>query len=50
MGDKLLEDIIEEDMYVVNVDTMSRMGEGKQINSNIDLVFVSEGLVDKIEY
>lgn len=40
----------EEDMYIVNEDTLSRMGEIGQNSSNIDLIFTSRGIIDKIQY
>lgn len=40
----------EEEMYVVNTDTMSRMGEGGNRLSNIDLMFCSENIHALIDY
>lgn len=50
VGDDLQEDMLDEDMYIINRDTEFRVGEGNQCNSNIDLIFASENLVDKIDY
>lgn len=48
VGDELQEDML--DTYIINRDTESRVGEGNQCNSNINLIFVSENLIDKIYY
>lgn len=37
-------------MCIVNTDTESRLGEGMQEKSNINLIFCSDNIVDKINY
>lgn len=44
-------DAMEEcDLFLVNRDTLSRVGEGGRRNSNLDLGFCSEVLLDVVEY
>lgn len=50
IGKRLLEEMENEDMYVLNNDTESRQGERNQRNSNLNLIFVSGNVIDKIEY
>lgn len=50
VGEELQEDMLDEEMYIVNKYAKSRVGEGNQSNSNINLIFCSENLVDKIDY
>lgn len=40
----------EKEMYIVNWDTKSRIGEGGRRDSNIDLIFCSENIYDEIKY
>lgn len=40
----------EEGLYLINGDTMSRMGEGNDKDSNLDLMFATKGVVDTIKY
>lgn len=49
-GQILEEEMEEMEMYVVNDDTKSRIGEGGKRDANLDLIFCSEGLVNKIRY
>lgn len=49
-GESLLEDVESEDMFIVNKDTCSRLGTVDQRDSNIDLMFVPEQLIDIINY
>lgn len=49
-GRILLEETEEEGLYIVNDDTMSRMGNVSQQDSYLDVVFVSESIVDKVRY
>lgn len=46
----LYEELEEEDLFIINYDTKSRMGEGEQRDSNINLVFASVSICVKIEY
>lgn len=50
LGEDLFEEFLEEDLFIVNKDTESRMGEKKQKNSNIDLIFCSDNICDKVGY
>lgn len=43
-------DTKSEDLFLVNWDTMSRLGNTVQCNSNIDLMFAVEKLLDKMSY
>lgn len=49
-GERLLEEFEEEDLFIVNGDTKSRMGSLGQRDSNIDLIFSSGNMVNYIEY
>lgn len=44
----LSEEMDEENMYVINEDTLSRMGERREMAANLDLIFGSRGIIDKI--
>lgn len=49
-GENLLEDMEECDLFLVNRDTLNRVGEGGRTNSNLDLGFCSEELIDIMKY
>lgn len=49
-GDRLLKEFENEDLFVINGDTKSRMGIMGQRDSNIDLIFASEGTLNYLEY
>lgn len=49
-GETLNEEMDEEDMYIINEDTMSRMSERGDTPANLDLIFASRGMVDKMKY
>lgn len=50
-GTRLADEMEQEDMYILNSDTLSRVGEGKNTrNSNLDLMFGSISMVNKITY
>lgn len=47
----VLSDILwENDMYVINEDTLSYLGDMYHSSSNIDLIFASESLVNSMKY
>lgn len=48
-GESLLVDTDSEDLYVINKDTM-RLGNTVQRDSNIDLMFTNEKLMEKMSY
>lgn len=50
IGDELFEDFLEKDLFIVNKDTGSRLGEGNQRNSNINLIFYTDNIFDKVHY
>lgn len=45
-----MEEFEEEGLYVINTDTKSRMGGTGQLDSNLDLIFSNEDLIDEIRY
>ncbi|XP_071579156.1 uncharacterized protein [Temnothorax nylanderi] len=49
-GDLLYEVMDEEDLMCINTDTKSRQGLRGQRNSNLDLMFGSRGIVDRVSY
>lgn len=49
-GNRLLEEFEDEDLFIINGDTKSRMGVMGQRDFNIDLVFASEGVLNYLEY
>lgn len=49
-GRVLLEDTEEEDLFIVNTDTMSRMENIIQQDSNIDIIFANKKLADRTRY
>lgn len=49
-GETLLEEIEDRNLYIVNRDTTSRIGNFAQRDSNLDLMFCSEDLIDLIDY
>lgn len=46
IGDELFEDFLE-DLFTVNKDTESKLEEGNQKNSNVDLIFCTDNIFDK---
>lgn len=40
----------KEDLYILNRDTKSRMGEGGRRNFNLDLIFGSSRIMSKMRY
>lgn len=52
VGNSLLEEMEARDMFIVNSETKSRMGEVGQTDSNIDIIFCNDkviNLIDKYE-
>lgn len=49
-GERLADEMEKEDMYLVNNNSMSRIGEGQGRDANIDLMFVSSNLFNKFSY
>ncbi|XP_024889478.1 uncharacterized protein LOC112465909 [Temnothorax curvispinosus] len=49
-GDVLLDLMSDEDFYYVNSDTRSRNGFRGQRDSNLDLMFGTEGILNRIDY
>lgn len=49
-GENLFEELEEKEIYVINSDTLSRMGEIGQRDSNIDLIFSSHNVLNLIDY
>lgn len=49
-GEQLLEDTEMEDLFIINSDTMSRLGSPEQRDSNIDLMFADEKIMEKMVY
>lgn len=49
-GDLLQEDIDCEDMYIINKDTKSRLGNSGQRDTNIDLMFATEEILEETKY
>lgn len=49
-GENLFEELEEKEIYVINSDTLSRMGETGQRDSNIDLIFSSHNVLNLIDY
>lgn len=49
-GTKLEEEMEEKEMFIINVDSKSRIGEGANRDSNIDLLFATKNIADKINY
>lgn len=49
-GERLLEEFEDEDMFVVNYDTLSRIGEIDQRSSNLDLVWCNSQILDMVGY
>lgn len=47
-GEKLLEELEDEDLFIVNYDTKSRMGGVGQKDSNIDLIFCNSKIHNMI--
>lgn len=47
-GERMLEELEEEDMFVVNHDTLSRIGELGHRSSNLDLVWCNSSMADMI--
>lgn len=43
----LIESMEEEDMWIINTDTKSRIGGGRR-DANLDLIISSRGLINKI--
>lgn len=50
LGIALQEDIEEKELYIVNMDTKSRMGNSGQRDSNLNLVFTSKEIIDVTNY
>lgn len=50
MGENLLEEMEDSDMFVINNDTKSRMGEIGQRDSNLDLIFGNDRGLNVLEY
>lgn len=50
MGERLLEEFENINMFVVNEDTKTRIGEVGQSDSNIDLIFANDKALDLIKY
>lgn len=48
-GKNIIEEMEEKEMYIVNWNTKSRIGEGGRRNFNIDLIFCSENIYDEIK-
>lgn len=49
-GERLEAEMEEEEMYIINTETTSRLGEGHQRDSNLDLMFASRDMVGNIGY
>lgn len=49
-GERLLSEFEDKDMFVVNFDTLSRIGEIGQRNSNLDLIWYNSKILDMITY
>lgn len=49
-GEVLLAETEEEGLFVINYDTMSRLGSPSQRDSNIDLLFANDSVMEKISY
>lgn len=49
-GERLLEEFEDEDMFVENYDTMSRIGEIGQRSSNLDLIWCNSKILDMVTY
>lgn len=47
-GEKMLEELEDADMFVVNHDTLSRIEELGQRDSNLDLVWCNSGIADRM--
>lgn len=47
-GERMLEEFEDEDMFVVNYDTLSRIGELGQRSSNLDLVWCNSTIADVV--
>lgn len=49
-GELLLAEIEAEELFVINSDTMSRLDSPLQRDSNIDLMFTNDKILDKMRY
>lgn len=49
-GENMLDELEDSDMFVVNFDTLSRIGEVGQRDSNLDLIWCSVDLADRMGY
>lgn len=49
-GEMLLKDMEDKNLYIVNKDTKSRIGNIAQKDSNLDLMFCSADMIGLIEY
>lgn len=49
-GERFLNEFEDEDMFIVNFDTLTRMGEMGQRDSNLDLVWCNSKILDMITY
>lgn len=49
-GEVLLAETEEEGLFVINYDTISRLGSPSQRDSNIDLLFANDSVIEKISY
>lgn len=49
-GERLLEEFEEEDLFIVNFDTKSRVGEIGQRDSNLDLIFCNPKVMHLMSY
>lgn len=49
-GENLLDEMEEQEMVIINRNTKSRLGEGGQRSSNLDLMFCSENIEHLMDY
>lgn len=49
-GERFLNEFEDEDMFIVNFDTLTRMGEMGQRDSNLDLIWCNSKILDMITY